>query len=152
MINWTTEFTIKVKEFDEQHEALALRINDLYALINNNNQNQVEIKLNELHDCTKAHFKKEEDIMADMDYPEYITHTTAHDKLVSHLKNIKDECSSGKNVRIQIMLLDDWLIDHILLEDKKLGVYIMEERVVQKLINNPYISIIKSIDNKNGHG
>lgn len=132
MINWTSEFTVKVKGFDEQHEELAMQINDLYALVyKNSNQNQVEIKLNELHDCTKAHFKKEEEMMADMKYPERFNHKATHNKLVNHLKNIKNKCCSGKNVYKQILLLDDWLIDHILLEDKNLGTY-LEERIIQK--------------------
>lgn len=87
--------------------------------------------LEQLVDYTHAHFKREELIMLNMNYPRYAQHKQQHQLLIKELDEIQqkikakgegvfsDEESSGL-----AKLFRHWLIDHLAKEDMLMKPYI----------------------------
>jgi len=74
----------------------------------------------------EVHFKKEEDLIMQHDFPEYMDHKKKHDHLsrkvnALYIKYLKGDESTAAMVS---SLMKDWLFDHICNEDKKYDKYL----------------------------
>lgn len=78
----------------------------------------------ELISYTEKHFINEEKMMVSDVFPDVVSHKVSHDKLLRQLKELmKDICTDNKRDIHKVALLDDWFIDHLLIEDKPYGLY-----------------------------
>lgn len=80
--------------------------------------------LNELKDYAATHFAHEEEYMASIGYKKLFTHKVEHHDFVEKL-NEYDLASIDENQKGTIMelldFLNNWLVDHILRNDKQIG-------------------------------
>jgi hemerythrin-like metal-binding protein len=126
-MNWNTSFSVGVEKFDYQHKILIDLINQLLEVMKNGNGKQETSRVIEgLVDYTVFHFGDEEKIMKQFNYPGLISHENEHKLFITKIKDFRNEIRSGKlSVNVQInQFLHDWLLEHIMGEDKKYGVYL----------------------------
>jgi hemerythrin len=85
--------------------------------------------LQELIQYVNTHFKTEEDYMVKYSYPEYEAHRYEHEKLTDEIKRFYEDFNAGRALlTIQIMnFLRNWLMDHIVVKDKKFGKFLNEK-------------------------
>jgi len=90
----------------------------------------MKIILEELIGYTASHFELEEQYMTRYAYPEYKGHKAIHDKLVGQVLELKSAVAAGKNIiSIDLMnFLKDWLQNHIMSIDKKLGAFLSQKK------------------------
>ena len=126
-IEWQRAFNTDIYQVDEQHKKLVAMINRLDESLRKGmgivNQEEGPV-LVALVDYTKYHFDTEEKVMQKIGYPHYQKHKGLHEdlrrKIVSMLLRLKD---GGSVSATELMsFLTDWLLDHIIQEDKKIGV------------------------------
>lgn len=130
---WKDEFSINIREIDNQHKRLfeiGRKITDL-VLSNNSNLDTKEVVLifNELKAYTKYHFKYEEEHMLKSDYPFYETHKNQHEMLIKRILDIESSSSGNMTNETLMVLIDfvfEWIIHHILKSDIKYKEYIIE--------------------------
>ncbi len=70
---------------------------------------------------TDTHFKTEEDLFEEYNYPESNTHKQEHADFVKKVTEFQNDFNSGK-IGLSVFLLDflkNWLISHIIGVDKK---------------------------------
>ncbi len=121
MIVWNDNFSVNVKEIDDQHKKLIESINSLESAMKIGKGKEVIDKIiQELADYTKYHFSKEESYMIKFNYPEYQRHKSAHDNFVNKVgefqRNIKE---SKVGIALSVSdFLQQWLTKHILVTDK----------------------------------
>lgn len=123
-IDWNSNLSIGVNQFDNQHKKLILLINNLYtAMKEGKTRDVLSDCLNALIDYTASHFKAEEEMFAAKGYPLEEEHRSLHKKLVGQVLAFKDDFDKGKaDVGFDLLkFLKDWLMNHILIEDKKHG-------------------------------
>ena len=133
LIDWLDEYDLHIKEIDEQHKRLAELINDFYqAFQTNQDEKSLYWILDNLLSETILHFSKEEAIMELHGYPGYALHKEEHDILSKEVTNmfkgyIKGERNKSEKIGA---FLKEWLINHIVKEDKNLGEFLTAKGVI----------------------
>lgn len=126
LVNWSTNLSINVVRYDEQHKELVNLINELHeGMLNGSAHEAMGEILNRLTNYTVTHFKDEEEWMAQYNYPKYIEHKNSHEQLVEQVKVVVQKHQAGMKINKEVLLfLKDWLNMHILDEDKEYGAYL----------------------------
>ena len=122
-MKWSDEYIIKIPELDKEHKLLSEMINGLHeSMITGRGCKVVNKIADELVLYTEKHFRNEEKLMYSDGFSDAVSHQMSHNKLLRQLKElIKDICSANKRDISKTALLDDWFVDHLLIEDKQYG-------------------------------
>ena len=123
-ITWNAMFSTGFSEQDNQHKKLIELINQLNdAKQAGKSAEMLGSVLFELVDYTVFHFGYEEKLMAEYKYADTPAHKAEHAKFIQTVGDLKKKFDSGDVVITSDIMkfLCDWLIDHILRADKKLG-------------------------------
>jgi hemerythrin len=132
IFQWRQEYETNVQEIDNDHKQLCEKANKLYEAINlGKSKSFLEETLGFLIHYTEDHFIKEENLMEKYNFPEKDIHKEKHKLLVERVLEIerryKDREIEMDNEFIDF--LKDWIINHILTEDRKIGPYLNEKGV-----------------------
>ena len=125
-IEWQRVFNTNIPEVDEQHQKLVAMINQLDDSLHmgmgvvNKEEGTVLVAL---VDYTKYHFDTEEKVMQKIGYPDYQGHKKMHEDLRHQIASKLLRLKGGGSVSATELtsFLTDWLINHIIHEDKKIG-------------------------------
>jgi len=125
IIKWNDRMSVHVRQFDDQHKKLVDMIHQLNAAMKNGEGNKViSTILTGLVSYADSHFKQEEQFLQKHNYPDFAAHKKIHDDLRKTVGEVIVEFEQGKAVPAAIMaFLSDWLINHIMKEDRKYGEY-----------------------------
>ena len=127
LINWSDGYSVNIKEMDEQHKKLVSLINGFYdALQASMELDAIPSLLDGVIDYTKTHFSSEEELMKQHGFPEYEEQKAAHDDFTKKVLDMQKRYKAGeKNVAGKVaLLLSSWLMDHIVMKDKKYGAHL----------------------------
>lgn len=127
LLDWNDNYSVKVKEIDNQHKKLVELINTLHDGMKSGKGKEVLGKiLDELANYTVYHFGYEEKLFEKHGYPESIIHKRQHSDLVSQVQKFIESYKNGNGVlTIELMnFLRDWLTQHIAGSDKKYTVFL----------------------------
>ncbi len=132
MIQWTEEYSVGNDTIDEQHKELVAIMNEVQQMIEEHDFsyfNIVEI-ITRLEEYIKMHFEFEEHLMVKSDYPAIAEHASQHNYLRFKIFNTSIlEINTPQDFYIEILSdLSDWLINHILISDKRLAQYIANKQ------------------------
>ena len=121
-IEWSDEYSVGVGMLDEQHRELVEILNKLIGSTNISvNSETLHDALYELIKYAEKHFKCEESLLQDYDYPELEAHSKGHSEFIETVANLAlSATQNDKSVPEHLLLfLSDWLNRHILIEDMK---------------------------------
>ena len=123
-IVWANMLSTGVTEQDNQHKRLIDLINQLNDAMKAGHGADITGKvLGELVNYTVMHFGFEEELMKQHHYSDIEAHKAEHARFVQTVSDFKQKFDAGGAVvTADIMeFLRDWLINHIMRTDKKLG-------------------------------
>lgn len=126
-MKWNDSFSVGVEKIDYQHKILIDLINQLMEAMREGNEKQEVSRVIEgLIEYTEFHFGDEEKLMKQYSYPGLAKHTEEHKLFIEKIKMFRSNVRSGKFTVIDEInqFLHDWLLDHIMGEDKKFGPYL----------------------------
>lgn len=131
-IQWKDSLATGVQEIDNQHKELFDAINKLFdACSQGKGKEEVDKVIKFLGDYVVLHFGAEEKLQKKFSYPEYNAHKEQHEKFISDFLELKKQIDTeGANARSVILInrvVVDWLIKHIGVSDKKLGVFLKDK-------------------------
>ncbi|PLX49904.1 MAG: hemerythrin [Desulfobulbaceae bacterium] len=129
---WKDEYSVGIREIDDQHKKLVAMINELHqALANGKGRDVLGNILQQLIDYTGYHFSSEERLMEKYDYPDYVDHKQIHARLTDKVLELQKEFESSDVKRsIEVArFLQDWLNKHILQTDKAFGPFLTKKGV-----------------------
>jgi len=121
-IQWTKENSVNVKELDEQHKQFIGILNSLYdAVYHVENRNQLKDILDKLTNFANLHFKTEESYFDKFNYENSEEHKIEHAKLKAQVAEFYKKFEDGKaEITVELLdFLEDWLVDHLGIQDKK---------------------------------
>lgn len=122
IINWKNEFSVGVKEMDEQHKKLLGMINRLIEEQHTlTDPRTIADLLTEMTDYAQVHFRAEEFLMAEYGYKQKSAQEKQHQAFIDKTISFYSATDIGPNV-LSVALLDylgTWLVEHILQEDMK---------------------------------
>ncbi len=132
IFQWRKEYNTNIKKMDDDHRALFESANKLYEeILSGRNQSVLEDTLKFLIRYTEEHFSQEEKLMEDYDFPEYEAHIKQHVRLIEEVQELQSKYAAGEipmDMSI-VNLLKDWIINHILTEDRKYGPHLNQKGV-----------------------
>lgn len=128
MMKWSDSFSVKHTGIDEQHKELIDIINNpvLYISEKDTEFSHLLELVTKLDNYVAEHFHYEEVLMTKYSYPEQAAHEVQHNALKSKLDEL-NIFSVGKTTDFYkdlLAYLVDWLSKHIMLTDKKLGLFL----------------------------
>jgi len=124
-IEWTSEFSISVDLVDEQHKRLISLYNELIeahkeVLLGDDRVGKALMALSEY---ISYHFEAEENLMKEVNYPEYESHHQIHVNLTLNvMEHMNNYLKNTENLKEEILhFLRTWITTHIMETDKKFG-------------------------------
>lgn len=126
LIKWRDSYNTGVTQFDEEHHKIVELIQKLFEAVRTDLGGDFDKIIQDLVNYTEYHFTNEEKAMADAGYPELDEHRKEHEELMAQAGKFR-EISRNMNreqVRELYQFLRDWLVDHIVVCDKKYGEYL----------------------------
>ncbi|MDD3288440.1 MAG: bacteriohemerythrin [Alphaproteobacteria bacterium] len=130
-IEWTPEFSVGVEALDQDHKDLILFINNLHAaLLDGSIETVTEETLNIMTYHSKEHFRREEELFAQTDYPEAEAHKKMHEQFTRQLLEIKGRFMKNPSKEISlefILFVKKWAVEHMQEADMKYVPYLKEK-------------------------
>lgn len=118
-IEWKEEFSVGIKELDEQHKELFRLINRLQE--ESESAGMITYAFDSLERYVNIHFRTEERLLEKAGYSDLKTHKIEHKQFETWLKSVKITFASGASpTRMANMIneyLQDWWTHHILDSD-----------------------------------
>lgn len=126
-IEWSNDMSVGSEVLDGHHKMIIDCLNQLYPLIGaKDKEEEVHAVLGKLEGYVLIHFSEEEQCMKKAGYPDWRAHKAQHDKMYDVVFSMKSDVENGRTLDAKHLfdIIYNWLIDHILGEDKKYGVYL----------------------------
>ena len=126
-INWNKQLEIGNQKIDDQHQQLIDYLNNLNDAIESGSSTSsvFELLFNNLVYYSKYHFSDEEKLMAEINYPGLDHQRTEHEFFINKLAEMQNRFMADENIELVVLtFLGDWLVNHIVEEDKKIAAFI----------------------------
>ena len=127
VIRWRDSYDTGVEAVDMEHRKLVGLIEAMHINIRDSEpQETVEKVITEIVEYTQHHFKNEEVLMQDEQYPQLEEHKKEHQALIEEVAVFKERLFNNYPEGKQDLyrFLREWLVNHILDSDKKFGEYV----------------------------
>jgi hemerythrin-like metal-binding protein len=139
LLAWDESFATGVAEIDEQHMILVHTLNDASTrLADAAGNEQLERITQDLLAYALYHFETEETLMQEYGYEESAAqdaarHLEQHRAFSAKVVAVRDSLKAGNPVAPADLLafLNQWLVNHILNTDKRLGAFIVAKRAAK---------------------
>ncbi|MCL2025732.1 MAG: bacteriohemerythrin [Leptospirales bacterium] len=133
IVEWDDAYSIGIELIDEQHIKLIELTNKLYTscALDQEKTKSDTIFLDVIHeiiDYVTYHFTTEERAMRKNNYPGYKIHKQEHENFAKEVLAKVEEFNLRKiNSSLSFVhYLKDWVLNHIAVNDKKMGAYLLE--------------------------
>lgn len=129
-IDWNDNFKLGVPSMDADHRRMAELLNLFCAAADRSAPSQeLSQSLTRLIDETERHFKREEELLDQLHYPELPYHRLEHQRLMAQLRHFHGRLQIGQVAREHGIEMADWLrrwlFEHIQGEDKAYRPFVM---------------------------
>ena len=126
MLVWSEGYSVGVQRIDADHVTLLALLNQLHInLAEEKSEQALAPVLAALLNYADTHFRFEERVMERFGYPDRETHRATHDAFRGKVETLLSEVGSEEDVARKLRaVLNTWLLNHILGEDGRLGVWL----------------------------
>lgn len=115
--NWNDSYSVKVQRLDDEHKKLFAIINDLHeGMKAGRGKDVLQGVLDQLLRYTEQHFRDEEILLRQANYPELNAHVVLHQQFVNRIKAFSKEFQAGAAaISVDVLeFLRSWLAQHIM--------------------------------------
>lgn len=123
---WSDEYLVGVEEVDLQHKYFVFLINKIKRYIENGIENITPYDIfSEIDNYARFHFKSEENLMLEYNYPKLGEQKAEHKKLCDHLVVKFNEVEDAEDNLEQLYeYLLEWFYDHTTKDDREMGLFV----------------------------
>lgn len=124
VFSWDDKYLIGHDAIDRQHQRLFEILNNLHAAMKaRHGDASIDATLAALLDYAQSHFAEEEQVMADVGYPELEAHRGKHRQLNLKLAAMTESRQAGERIATFELLtfLGEWIVDHVGRVDHEIG-------------------------------
>ena len=132
LLSWKDEYSVNIKEVDDQHKKLIDMINELNdAMAQGKAKDVLGAILDKLVSYAASHFALEERMMQTHGYEGYPEHKDKHEKMTAKVLDLQRQYKSGQAaMTIDVMnFLKSWLDKHIVGTDMKYSAFMNSKGV-----------------------
>jgi hemerythrin len=122
LFEWREAYRVGIPRIDEDHEKLFAMIGSLaQSLENSTAHEELEAATAALVDAMRLHLKHEQSILSAASPSEFEIQRKGHDAFLSQIETIRKRIPGAREaaVREVVDTVKDWIIEHVLLEDRK---------------------------------
>lgn len=125
-IEWRDAMSIEHDMIDNDHKRLIELINAYEKAIVDRKSEKLVGTFEQLIGYAKGHFMREEELLHKIGFIQENEHKHCHEVLMDHLQQFHDNLrqASGFDPDAVSLFLRNWLVNHVLNEDKKMVPYI----------------------------
>ena len=129
---WNDGFRLGIRKIDEEHAIFLKILNSLEDAVAQGMGNQeVGKAINDLMLYAYNHFAGEEKLLRDYEYPDYERHIKFHEAATGKILELANTYqASSYDARQLVVVLTEWLINHIQGTDKKYAPYLLAKGAV----------------------
>ena len=127
LFEWKDSYSVDILSIDNDHQGLLKIINQLFeAMSHGKASDLISEYIIQLLNYTKTHFEREEYYFSTTNYPDTFEHKLQHQFFIEKIQEFKTQLENGdKKISIELIkFLSDWLINHIIISDKKYMVHL----------------------------
>lgn len=124
LFTWKEEFSVNIKEIDEQHKQLFKIGSELYDIVSLKDgvdrYDEIMEILYELKNYAEYHFRFEEELMKKYGYERYDMHKKEHERFINKVTTISEEEVDTEQRKVGmnlIVFIANWIENHILRSD-----------------------------------
>jgi hemerythrin len=131
IVEWDNRYLIGIPLMDEQHKELIRLTDTLYeSCLQGDDAAQASFReaIRVAVDYVKFHFSAEEQILKNINYPDFAAHKKAHKEFAKEILWEVSDFEEGKKFvpNVFVRFLRDWILTHIAMMDKNYSRYIHE--------------------------
>lgn len=129
---WRESYAVGHETLDAEHRELFAKAEALFTAMRRHADVDVKLAtLDGLIDYAEEHFVSEEKLMKKAEYPQYEEQVRMHRQLLADVRERRTYAQDGleKTDLGLIAFLKEWILDHILTEDRRLGAYLAHRKV-----------------------
>jgi len=120
-LEWKDSYKLGFATIDAEHEQAFKLAN---AFLQAKDQAAQTMAAMQLYQHTRVHFKNEEALMREVNFPDVKLHAERHNVLIGRLNVISKSVAAGDvNRQALIDLMTDWAMHHIVQDDAQLAAY-----------------------------
>lgn len=128
-VEWQEYLSVGVPEIDRQHQVLFDRYNAFFRAYSDGLAQEEVVRLfGFLEAYVVTHFADEEKLQLSVGFPGYARHKAQHQALAQEVSELKErllsEGPTPKLVSAVCLLMTGWLIEHISVMDRAVGVFV----------------------------
>ena len=148
LVKWDASYDLGVEVIDLQHRRLIDLLNQVWeGIVQRADLDQTLNILEELEEYTVEHFTAEELYMWEINYPGFNAHTRMHREFVARIATEKQAVMNGGQLSLNLLhFLRDWLIKHIIVQDRSYADY--ARRLQENLTNVNSTDVAEDIAKK----
>jgi len=131
-LTWKDSYSVGIDSIDNDHKKLIHLINNLQTAIDYKTDRQFEsLTMDEVVDYTHYHFDREEGLMEDNSYPDFIPHKAKHEEMIAKVNKYVEAYERDESGAIESLLayLKSWLIAHINGTDQEYSEFLISKGV-----------------------
>ncbi len=126
IMQWKSEYEVGHPIIDAQHKkllAIIRKLQETFVANEADAKDSIRTVLIELVDYAVHHFATEETIQKDIDFYERVEHSQLHRSFVAELESVLNKLKRGEELNTFELLffLGDWWVNHVMIEDRKIG-------------------------------
>lgn len=123
---WKSDYAVDGGRIDDEHKQLLNLANQVLAFTDPSRQaDEVTDTVKQLFKYMEFHFDNEQGLMREAGYPEHEEHAQAHAKIISDMNNLLKTSSNLDQLVVELKpAMRNWVVQHILDEDKKIAKYL----------------------------
>ena len=122
LLSWKPGYSVNEAVLDKHHQKLFSLLNTVYENVMNSQEVDCVLPLiDELSEHTTCHFTAEEQYMREKEFHEIDAHIEKHREFTHTIESLKTNYH-GNNLEVTqelIIVLGEWLLRHVLKEDRK---------------------------------
>ena len=122
LFSWKSEYSVNDPILDSHHHQLFTLLNSIYENVMSSQQLDCVLpKFEELSEYTNHHFKEEEQYMRKRNFPDIDDHIAMHREFTKTINELRESYHNNdlEFARELIVVLGEWLLHHVLKEDRK---------------------------------
>ncbi len=117
------------KPIDSDHKKIASLANKLYRSVSKNDLSSFSLTFSEFLNALELHFRNEEKLMKENNFPGYYSHKLEHDRFYNQVLSFTKN-KPGKKIIIEPAKLErirNWFFNHIEINDRKCGEFLINK-------------------------
>lgn len=124
-LRWRDDWLLNIDLFDTEHQQMITLLNRLADTQDVTDEQAIEAHLkifDSLIATIRDHFKKEEQFMLNLGYPNYYQHKSEHTMELAVFSSIRRELEDNKQQTLSFQMLTgikSWFLDHVVSEDRE---------------------------------